>query len=156
MENKNIKTEQTYGKPLTLIMKVKSEVDRQELIKILNDPHFLENTGSDMLKVGTVHTARFVFVSKYELAVITTYDNSFNTYIEEFVKIMGDTFNLLLQHIEDTDNILPVQKNVSGFQKWVGVRDRSFQPETDTIDTQFIAYPRFSAYDIRRSLGLLK
>ena len=142
MENKNIKTEQTYGKPLTLIMKVKSEVDRQELIK--------------MLKVGTVHTARFVFVSKYELAVITTYDNSFNTYIEEFVKIMGDTFNLLLQHIEDTDNILPVQKNVSGFQKWVGVRDRSFQPETDTIDTQFIAYPRFSAYDIRRSLGLLK
>ena len=105
--------------PLTLIMNIKSPADYEQLhallLKIQSAPPEMNPIWGALNKLRSVHFARFVFLAKNtQLAVITTYDGSFEHYINDFIDEIGDVFNALLMHMADAPP-LPVQQNRDAF-----------------------------------------
>jgi hypothetical protein len=136
----------TVQNPLTLIMNIKSATDYQQLNGLLQkiqsapleqNPIFIA-----LNKLKTVHFARFVFLSNNtQLAVITTYDGSFEQYINDFIDEIGDVFNALLAHMSGTPP-LPVQKNREAFLAYVKANDLR------GMDPFYSAYPGSTVLDI--------
>ena len=89
-----------------------------------------------------MHFARFVFLeNNTKLAVITTYDGSFEDYINEFIDEIGDVFNALLAHMIGAP-ALPVQRNRAAFLDYVRANDlRGIEPF-------YSAYPQATVLDI--------
>jgi hypothetical protein len=133
--------------PLTLIMKLKSQDDYEQLYQRLTHLQSLpasENPIKAALnKVGTVHFARFVFLdNNTRLAIITTYDGDFDTYINDFINEIADVFNMLLAHMEDAPP-LPVQTYRDEFARYIKDHDMpSLQPF-------YSAYPTLTVLDIQ-------
>jgi hypothetical protein len=136
--------------PLTLIMNIKSAADYAQLNGLLQkiqsappeqNPIFLA-----LNKLKTVHFARFVFLSNNtQLGVITTYDGSFEQYINDFIDEIGDVFNALLAHMSEAPP-LPVQKNRDAFLAYVKANDlRGMEPF-------YSAYPSSTVLDILNAL----
>ena len=72
---------------------------------------------------GPSHFARFVFLEdNTKLAVITTYDGSFEKYIQDFVDHVGEIFDVLLSHMKDAPP-LPVQEHRDEFLAYVQAND---------------------------------
>ena len=136
--------------PLTLIMTIKTADDYNQLNallqKIQSAPPDKNPIWVALNKLKTVHFARFVFLEKNtKLAVITTYDGSFEDYINEFVDEIGDVFNALLAHMVDAPP-LPVQKNRQAFLKYVAENDlRGIEPF-------YSVYPKATVLDILSAL----
>lgn len=137
--------------PLTLVMPIRSAADAQALAALL---HQIQNAPAEMNPVSralntlqTVHFARFVFMeADTRLAVITTYDGSFETYINDFIDAIGDVFNALLAHIGDAPP-LPVQQHRAEFLAYVQSHDlRGLEPF-------YSAYPTATVLDIRAALA---
>jgi hypothetical protein len=136
--------------PLTLVMTIKSPAAAEQLIGLLTKFDQLPtnqnpiNIALDNLK--TVHFARFVFLeNNTKLAVITTYDGSFDDYINDFVNHIGDIFNALLQQMADAPP-LPVQENRDAFLAYVKANDLK------CFGTFYSAYPKASVMDILSNL----
>ncbi|MQA30190.1 MAG: hypothetical protein GEU82_10170 [Luteitalea sp.] len=132
--------------PLTLIMSIKSPADYTQLAallqKIQSAPPDRNPIWLALTKLNTVHFARFVFLeSNTKLAVITTYDGSFDAYINEFVDEIGEVFNALLAHMSDAPP-LPVQQNRQAFLDYVRKNDLR------AIEPFFSAYPKATVLDI--------
>jgi cytochrome P450 len=113
--------------PLTLIMTIKSKQDgaalRALLNKFLSMPRNQNPIDVALDKLAKVHFARFVFLDNdTRLAVITSYDDSFEDYINDFVNTIGDVFNALLAHMADAPP-LPVQQNREAFLAYVRKND---------------------------------
>ncbi len=137
--------------PLTLVMKIKSPESFQQLNALLNKiqsmPPDKNPIWTALNKLGNVHFARFVFLSgNTELAVITTYDGTFENYINEFIDEIGDVFNALLQHMDGAPP-LPVQKNRADFLSYVRANDLR------AIEPFFTAYPSATVLDIKDALS---
>jgi hypothetical protein len=136
--------------PLTLIMNIKSPEDFAQLngllAKIQAAPPDQNPIWIALTKLKTVHFARFVFLSNNtQLAVITTYDGSFDKYINDFIDAIGDVFNALLSHMTDAP-ALPVQKNRDAFLAYVKKNDLR------GIDPFYSAYPQASVISILDAL----
>lgn len=136
--------------PLTLIMQIKSPADQQALTallqKIQSAPPERNPIRIALDKLKSVHFARFVFLEDNRaLAVITTYDGSFEAYINEFVDEIGDVFNALLAHMEGAPP-LPVQQNRQAFLEYVRANDLR------AIEPFYSAYPRATVLDIHAAL----
>jgi len=136
--------------PLTLIMSIKSPADFTQLAgllqKIQSAPPDRNPIWLALTKLNTVHFARFVFLeNNTKLAVITTYDGSFDTYINEFIGEIGDVFNALLAHMSDAPP-LPVQQHRQEFLDYVRRNDLR------AIEPFFSAYPKSTVLDIRAAL----
>ena len=136
--------------PLTLIMKIKSPVDYEQLHATLVGIQALPSDKNpvwaalELLK--TVHFARFVFMeNNTRLAVITTYDGKFEDYIADFTRVIGDIFNALLVHMEGAPP-LPVQKNPKEFLEYVRNNDLGGMPPF------YSAYPKSTVSDIHKAL----
>ena len=136
--------------PLTLVMTIKSPQAAQELIGLLTQFDQMPrdknpiNVALDGLK--TVHFARFVFLdNNTKLAVITTYDGTFEKYINDFVDHIGDIFNALLQRMTDAPP-LPVQQNRDAFLAYVKANDLT------CFGTFYSAYPQATVMDIVNNL----
>ncbi len=137
--------------PLTLIMTIKSPQDFEQLNGML---HQLQSAPPDKNPIGValnrlanVHFARFVFMNKNtQLAVITTYDGDFDVYINDFVDVIGDVFNALLQHMSDAPP-LPVQQHRNEFLKYV--KDNDLR----AIEPFYSAYPTATVLDIQAALS---
>lgn len=132
--------------PLTLIMKIKSEADYEQLNQILQEIQSLPPTQNPIVialnKIATVHFARFVFLeNNTKLAVITSYDGDFDKYIKDFVREIGDIFNQLLEHMENAPP-LPVQSYPEEFLKYV--RDN----DVPILGSLYSAYPTLTVVDI--------
>lgn len=113
--------------PLTLIMNIKSPEAAAELRALLKNfdamPRDKNPINVALDKLAKVHFARFVFLDNdTKLAVITSYDDSFEDYINDFVNAIGDIFNALLQRMSDAPP-LPVQKNREAFLDYVRKND---------------------------------
>jgi len=137
--------------PLTLIMTVKSPTDSQVLqallYKLQSAPPELNPIWTALNKLNTVHFARFVFLdANMKLAVITTYDGSFEDYINEFIDEIGDVFNALLAHMSDAPP-LPVQQNRQQFLDYVRANDLR------AIEPFYSAYPKATVLDIKAAIG---
>jgi hypothetical protein len=135
--------------PLTLVMTIKSEADHQAVAALLQK---IQSAPSDknpiwvaLERLRTVHFARFVFLENRQLAVITTYDGSFEDYINEFIDAIGDVFNALLAHMKDAP-LLPVQQHREAFLEFVRRHDLR------AIEPFYSAYPRATVLDIHAAL----
>jgi len=129
-------------------MNIKSPEDFEALKKLLggiaDGPPDENPINKALTEVGTVHFARFVFLSQTQLAVITAYDGSFDVYIRAFTHFLGDIFDTLLSHMCDAPP-LPVKDNIAEFLAYIQANDLSYG------QTFYSAYPTLSVQDI---LGL--
>lgn len=136
--------------PLTLIMTIKSPDAYQELKKLLDQiqsaPPDKNSIWVALEKLGNVHFARFVFLdNNTKLAVITTYDGTFEDYIADFTREIGGIFDELLKRMVDAPP-LPVQKNPKQFLDYVRANDlRGIEPF-------YSAYPKATVSDIHAAL----
>lgn len=132
--------------PLTLIMKIKSEADYEQLNQLLQKLQSLPPTQNPIVvalkKIATVHFARFTFLdNNTKLAVITSYDGDFDIYINEFINEIGDVFNQLLVYMENAP-ALPVQNHRQEFLQYVKDND------VPSIQPFYSAYPTLTVLDI--------
>ena len=138
--------DETVQNPLTLVMTIRSPADRRALQAKLEHLQSLPREQNPVVlaldKIATVHFARFVFIGRTRLAVITTYDGEFAPYVNEFVDHIGDVFNDLLQHMKDAPP-LPVQRHREEFLDYVRRYDLRCLP------------PFYSAYPSRTVLDIL-
>ncbi len=140
----------TAQSPLTLVMSIRSPEDfallSGLLAKIQSAPPEANPIWIALTKLKTVHFARFVFLANNtQLAVITTYDGSFDKYINDFIEEIGDVFNALLAHMSDAPP-LPVQQNRTAFLDYVRKNDlRGIEPF-------YSAYPQASVIAILDAL----
>jgi hypothetical protein len=138
--------------PLTLIMKIKSDADYQQLngllSKIQSLPPDKNPIWAALNQLRNVHFARFVFLNNNtQLAVITTYDGTFENYINEFIDSIGDVFDALLAHMDGAPP-LPVQKFRDEFLAYVKANDlRGIEPF-------YSAYPSATVLDIQDALSM--
>jgi hypothetical protein len=56
-----------------------------------------KGTTKDLNKMGTPHFAQFVPLENKQIGFFTTYDGTFDTYIRDFTKCMGEFFDLLFK-----------------------------------------------------------
>jgi hypothetical protein len=103
--------------PLTCLMPIKSQQDYEALAALLKVAK--PQVDKALSAIGTVHFARFVFMQdNTQLAIITTYDGTFEQYISDFANYIGEIFDALFAHVSDPPP-LPVKKNTPQFIKWV-------------------------------------
>jgi len=105
-------------------------------------------------QTGTVHDFRFVFfdasqpnlqptaTSKgpYALGVITTYDGTFEAYIQDFVRFLGPVFDALLPDTLDGGGLVPVKDHVQELTEWIRKNDAAQKPPNDAFKL-YTAYP---------------
>ena len=137
--------------PLTLIMTIRSPEDFQALNariqKIQSAPPEKNPIWIALDKLKIVHFARFVFLeNNTKLAIITTYDGSFEDYLNEFIDEIGDVFNALLQHMDGAPP-LPIQQNRSAFRDYIKANDLG------GIGPFYSAYPQATVLDIQAALS---
>ncbi|MDE2366722.1 MAG: hypothetical protein KGM95_07295 [Betaproteobacteria bacterium] len=144
-------THKPVQSPLTLIMTIRSPEDFEALSARIHEIQSLPPEQNpiwvalDKLKI--VHFARFVFLeNNTKLAIITTYDGSFDDYLNEFIDEIGDVFNALLQHMQDAPP-LPIQRNREAFSQYVQANDLG------GIEPFYSAYPRATVLDIQAALS---
>ena len=136
--------------PLTLIMTIKSAADYEQLkgllMKIQSAPPDKNPIWVALEKLNNVHFARFVFLeNNTKLAVITTYDGTFEDYIADFTREIGVIFDQLLKHMVDAPP-LTVEKNAKAFLEYVRKNDlRGIEPF-------YSAYPKSTVADIHAAL----
>lgn len=142
----------TAPSPLTLIMPLMEGADLGKLQQLLVEQRSAIDAA--LGAVGTVHYARFVVFDAssanlqpspsskgpFKLAVITTYDGDFDTYIQDFVQQLGDVFDALLEFTTDGAGLVPVKDNVAKFTAWIAANDSSQQPPTNQFSL-YAAYP---------------
>jgi len=137
--------------PLTLVMSIKSAADSQALAallaKIQAAPPEQNPIMVALTKLNIVHFARFVFLeNNTKLAVITTYDGTFEDYINDFIDEIGDVFNALLSHMSDAPP-LPVQQHRAEFLAYVRTNDLR------CIEPFYSAYPKATVLDVKTALS---
>jgi hypothetical protein len=141
----------TVQNPLTLVMTIRSPQDFQALNarikKIQSAPPEKNPIWIALDKLKIVHFARFVFLeNNTKLAIITTYDGSFEDYLNEFIDEIGNVFNALLQHMEGAPP-LPIQQNRSAFRDYIKDHDLG------SIQPFYSAYPQATVLDIQAALS---
>jgi hypothetical protein len=131
--------------PLTLVMTIKSKDNYEQLKALLQNlqsqPAEKNPITVALDELSTVHFARFVFLNERQLAVITTYDGSFERYIDAFVNKIGKVFDMLLEHMVDAPS-LPVESNREEFLQYVEKNDLK------CVGTMYCAYPNSTVVDI--------
>jgi hypothetical protein len=137
--------------PLTLVMTIKSPQAFEELKGLLNQIQSAPPDKNPIMvalnALRNVHFARFVFLgNNTQLAVITTYDGTFEAYINEFIDAIGDVFNALLERMDGAPP-LPVQKNRDAFLAYVRANDLR------AIEPFYSAYPTATVLDIQTALA---
>ncbi|MBI3792248.1 MAG: hypothetical protein HY275_15405 [Gemmatimonadetes bacterium] len=91
-----------------------------------------------------VHFARFLPSQDGSvLMVITEYDGDLESYLMDFVAVLGDAFNAMLAFVQDAPR-LPVQRYPRDFVNWVNANNmQQVQP--------WSAYPDMTVIDIQNA-----
>jgi hypothetical protein len=131
--------------PLTLVMEARSPQD-MEALKALIAGMQAKPPDQNPIRVALnelriVHFARFVFLDDTHLAIVTTFDGSFDDYIDAFVNTIGDVFNALMRHVKDAPP-LPVQANREAFLAYVKAHDKG------AVQPFYSAYPDLTVGEI--------
>ena len=81
--------------PFLVILPMKSKLAFHEVQLILRARG--SGTTKDLDKVGTPHFAQFVPLEDNQIGFFTVYDGSFDKYITDFTKNIGEIFDLLFK-----------------------------------------------------------
>jgi hypothetical protein len=142
---------QPVQNPLTLIMKAKCAASAAGLRRLIEHIQSLPDDENPITialnKLGTVHFARFVFIDDDRLAVITTYDGSFEDYINEFVNEVGHIFNKILSFVENAPPV-PVQAHRQEFIEYIMAHDLR------AVGTLYSSYPRHTVLELQNAIGV--
>src|SRR5271167_2924724 len=82
-------------RPFLVILPIKSKLAFIEIQLILRARG--HGTTKDLDKVGTPHFAQFVPLEDNQVGFFTVYDGSFDTYIADFTKNIGEIFDLIFK-----------------------------------------------------------
>lgn len=132
--------------PLNLVMTAKSDADYEQLKATITAMQALPPNQNPIERaldrLGVVHDARFVFLPHNQVAVITTYDGSFDAYLDLFVDEIGDVFNVILAHVKDAP-AGRVQDHRQEFRDFVHANDIA------PVGEMYSAYPDLTVQAIR-------
>jgi hypothetical protein len=81
--------------PFLVILPIKSALAFTEIKLLLRARG--RGTTDDLDKVGTPHFAQFVPLEDHQVGFFTVYDGSFDTYIADFIKNIGNVFDLIFK-----------------------------------------------------------
>jgi hypothetical protein len=126
---------------LNLYLPLKSPVQMPALLAMLLMPETQKTVHDALTSLHYVHFARFLPERDGSaLWVITEYDGGLETYIMDFVSVLGDVFTDILQFVRDAPP-LPVQQHARAFTAYVIAQDVPIPPP-------WSAYPQATVIDI--------
>jgi len=125
--------------PFLVILPIKSKLAFIEVKLILRIRG--SGTTKDLDKVGTPHFAQFVPLEDNEIGFFTVYDGSFDKYIADFTKNIGEVFDLIFKFTKDPPPS-PCRKHLQEFIDFAAGANR-------TPIGFYQAYPGLSVQDIR-------
>jgi hypothetical protein len=99
-----------------------------------------KGTTKDLDKVGTPHFAQFVPLEDNQIGFFTVYDGSFDKYIADFTKNIGEVFDLIFKFTKNPPPS-PCRKHLQEFVDFAGGANR-------TPIGFYQAYPGLSVQDI--------
>jgi hypothetical protein len=124
--------------PFLVILPMKSKLAFIEVELILRARG--HGTTTDLDKVGTPHFAQFVPLEDNQVGFFTVYDGSFDKYIADFTKNIGQVFDLLFKFTKDAPPS-PCRKYLQEFIDFAAGANR-------TPIGFYQAYPGLSVQDI--------
>jgi hypothetical protein len=130
-------------RPFLVVLPAKSRIayiEMQLLIRALS-----RKAQRDLEKVGTPHMVQFVPLGNEQTGFFTAYDGSFDTYIADFTRTIGEVFDLLFKFTKGAPPS-PCRKYLQEFVDFATAANR------DPIGF-YQAYPGLSNQDIRALLA---
>ncbi len=124
--------------PFLVILPMKSKLAFVEVQLILRARG--HGTTTDLDKVGTPHFAQFVPLEDSQIGFFTVYDGSFDKYIADFTKNIGEVFDLLFKFTKGAPPS-PCRKFLQEFIDFANAANR-------TPIGFYQAYPGLSVQDI--------
>ncbi|MFZ3332259.1 MAG: hypothetical protein WA197_16610 [Candidatus Acidiferrales bacterium] len=129
--------------PFLVILPMKSRLAFAEVKLILRVRG--HGTTTDLDKVGTRHFAQFVPLEDNQIGFFTVYDGSFDTYIADFTKNIGQVFDLLFKFTKGAPPS-PCRKHLQEFIDFAAGANR-------TPIGFYQAYPGLSVQDIHAPIA---
>ncbi len=109
-------------RPFLVILPSRSRlafIEMQLLLRTLN-----RKAQRDLEKVGTPHMAQFVPLEDNQVGFFTAYDGSFDTYIADFTKNIGEVFDVIFKFTKDPPPS-PCRKHLQEFIDFAAAASRS-------------------------------
>lgn len=129
----------TEQRPFLVVLPTKSKIAFIEVQIILRARG--RGTTGDLDKVGTPHFAQFVALEDNQIGFFTVYDGTFDTYIADFTKNIGEVFDLLFKFTKGAPPS-PVRKHLQEFVDFAAGANRA------PIGF-YEAYPGLSVQDVK-------
>jgi hypothetical protein len=126
-------------RPFLVVLPIKSKLAYIEVQLILRARG--HGTTKDLDKVGTPHFAQFVPLEDNQIGFFTVYDGTFNDYIADFTKNIGEVFDLLFKFTKNAPPS-PCRKHLQEFIDFAAGANR------EPIGF-YKAYPGLSVQDIK-------
>ena len=129
----------TRQQPFLVVLPIKSKLAFFEVQLLLKARG--RGTTKDLDSVGTPHFAQFVPLEDHQIGFFTVYDGSFDDYISDFTKNIGQVFDLIFKFTKGPPPS-PCRKHLQEFIDFAAGANR------DPIGF-YAAYPGLAAQDIR-------
>jgi hypothetical protein len=127
-----------------VILPAKSRLAFAEMQMIVRTMAMVGKVGRDLDKVGTPHFAQFVPLEDRQLGFFTVYDGSFEKYIDDFTRNIGEVFDVLFKFTKGSPPA-PCRKHVQEFIEFAAAANRA------PIGF-YQAYPGLTVQDIKALL----
>jgi hypothetical protein len=125
-------------RPFLVVLPIKSKIAFVEVQLLLRARG--HGTTKDLDKVGTPHFAQFVPLEDNQIGFFTVYDGTFDTYIADFTKNIGEVFDLLFKFTKGAPPS-PCRKHLQEFIDFASGANR-------TPIGFYEAYPGLTVQDI--------
>jgi hypothetical protein len=112
----------TEQRPFLVVLPIKSKIAYIEVELLLRARG--HGTTKDLDKVGTPHFAQFVKLEDNQIGFFTVYDGTFDTYIADFTKNIGEVFDLLFKFTAGAPPS-PVRKHLQEFVDFAAGANRA-------------------------------
>jgi hypothetical protein len=112
----------TEQRPFLVVLPIKSKIAFIEVELLLRARG--HGTTMDLDKVGTPHFAQFVKLEDHQIGFFTVYDGTFDTYIADFTKNIGQVFDLLFKFTKGAPPS-PVTKHLQEFVDFAAGANRA-------------------------------
>jgi hypothetical protein len=127
-----------------VILSSKSRLAFVEMQTLLRAMGMVGKVRRDLDKVGTPHFAQFVPLEDRQLGFFTVFDGSFDKYIDDFTRNIGEVFDVLFKFTKDAPPS-PCRKHVQEFIDFATAANR-------TPIGFYQAYPGLTVQDIKALL----